>query len=51
MATISKLFRRPEDAEKAAASLKDMGGNVSVIEKGAEGELDSMGLSDQFYCP
>ena len=47
MATISKLFRRPEDAEKAAADLKGMGGNVSVIEKGAEGELDSMGLSEQ----
>lgn len=47
MATISKLFRKPEDAEKAAASLKEMGGNVSVIEKGAEGQLDSMGLSEQ----
>ncbi len=47
MATISKLFRRPEDAEKAAADLKGMGGNVSVIGKGAESELGSMGLSEQ----
>ena len=47
MATISKLFRRPEDAEKAAADLKGLGGNVSMIEKGSESELDSMGLSEQ----
>ena len=47
MATISKLFRKPEDAEKAAADLKGMGGNVSVIEKGSESQLDSMGLSEQ----
>ncbi len=47
MATVSKLFRRPEDAEKAATDLKGMGGNVSVIEKGSEGDLDSLGLSAQ----
>jgi hypothetical protein len=47
MATVSKLFRRPEDAEKAVADLKGMGGNVAVIEKGAEGDLEAMGLSDQ----
>ncbi len=47
MATISKLFRKPEDAAKAAADLKGMGGNVSVIEKGSESQLDSMGLSEQ----
>ena len=47
MATVSKLFRRPEDAEKAAADIKGMGGNVSIIEKGAEGDLDSLGLSTQ----
>ena len=47
MATVSKLFRKPEDAEKAAADLKGIGGNVSVIEKGAEGELGSIGLSQQ----
>lgn len=47
MAIVSKLFRKPEDAEKAAADLKGMGGNVAVIEKGAEGELGSLGLSEQ----
>ncbi len=47
MATVSKLFRRPEDAEKAAEGLKGIGSNVAVIEKGAEGELGSMGLSEQ----
>ena len=47
MATISKLFRRPDDAEKAADGLKGIGSNVSVIEKGAESELSSMGLSEQ----
>ncbi len=47
MATVSKLFRKPEDAEKAAADLKGMGGNIAVIEKGAEGDLDSLGLSQQ----
>ena len=47
MATISKLFKKPEDAEKAVADLKSMGCNVSVIEKGSEGELESMGLSEQ----
>lgn len=47
MAIVSKLFRKPEDAEKAAADLKGMGGNVSVIEKGSEGELGSLGLSEQ----
>ena len=47
MAKISKLFRKQEDAEKAATDLKGMGGSVSVIEKSAEGELDSMGLSEQ----
>jgi hypothetical protein len=47
MATVSKLFRKPEDADKAAAELKGMGGNVSIIEKGAEGDLSSIGLSEQ----
>lgn len=47
MATVTKLFRKPEDTEKAVADLKGMGCEVSVIEKGSESELDSMGLSEQ----
>ncbi len=44
---VSKLFRRPEDAEKAVADLKSMGCEAGVITKGAEGDLDAMGLSEQ----
>ena len=47
MATVSKLFRRPEDAEKAAEGLKGIGGNVAVIGKGSEGELGTLGLTQQ----
>lgn len=47
MATVSKLFRKPEDAQKAADELKGIGGNVVIIEKGAESEVDSLGLSTQ----
>ncbi len=47
MATVTKLFKRPEDAEKAVSELKGMGCEVSVIEKGGESELDSLGLIEQ----
>jgi len=47
MATISKLFRKPEDAQKAAENIKGMGGNVVIIEKGSESEVDSLGVSTQ----
>ena len=47
MATVSKLFRKPEDAQKAADELKGMGGNVVIIGKGDESEVDSLGLSAQ----
>ena len=47
MATVSKLFKRPEDVEKAVGNLKGMGLNPSVIEKGGESELANMNLSEQ----
>ena len=44
---VTKLFRRPENAAQALSDLKAKGYDVSVIEKGAEREIDAMGLSEQ----
>ena len=44
---ITKLFKRPEDANQAVADLKAKGYDAGIIEKGAEKELDGMGLSEQ----
>ena len=48
MATVAKLFKRPEDVEKALADLKGMGLNPSVIQKDADldKELGNIGLPE-----
>ncbi|MFO8101072.1 MAG: hypothetical protein R6U37_02720 [Dehalococcoidia bacterium] len=47
MATITKLFKRPEDVEKAMSDLKGLGCEASIIERGGESDLDSLNLSEQ----
>ena len=47
MATVTKLFKRPEDVDKAVADLKGMGLSPTVIDASNEGELGSANLSEQ----
>ena len=47
MATVTKLFKRPEDVDKAVADLKGMGLSPTVIDSSNEGELGSANLSEQ----
>jgi len=49
VATVAKLFKRPEDADKALADLKGMGLSPAVVQKGADldKELANTGLPDQ----
>ena len=44
---VAKLFKRPEDADQAMSDLKAKGYDASTIDKGAEKELDGMGLSEE----
>lgn len=47
MATVSKLFKRPEEVDQAVAELKGMGCSPSIIDESNEGELSRLNLSEQ----
>ncbi|MFO8009836.1 MAG: hypothetical protein R6U89_03380 [Dehalococcoidia bacterium] len=44
---VTKLFKRPEDAETAVSELKSRGYEAKVIDQGGENELEGLDLPEQ----